>query len=111
MQDNSMISRFGITLADCQWGVILLDSHDWGKRWQGTAAIEEIVRLLPLGESFVAAYRIIPGLKWIGDRSYEQIRDHRYDWFGQRTMPHNTPYPVGCMQEESSVKFVPLQKN
>ncbi|MEN9871967.1 MAG: hypothetical protein RLZZ171_2959, partial [Cyanobacteriota bacterium] len=22
--------------------------------------------------------------KWLGDRSYEQIRDHRYEWFGER---------------------------
>lgn len=25
--------------------------------------------------------------------------DNRYDWFGQRTMPHTISYP-GCMEEE-----------
>lgn len=94
MQDEMTLSHFGIPPAECEAGVILLDSHDWGNRWQGTAAIEEIANLFPLGDAFIAAYRALPGLKWMGDRAYAQIRDHRYEWFGCRTQPHETPYPA-----------------
>jgi predicted DCC family thiol-disulfide oxidoreductase YuxK len=76
-----------------------LDSHNWGQRWQGSAAIEEIVNLLPLGEAFIATYRSLPGLKWMGDRAYAQIRDRRYEWFGCRTKPHDTPYPVQSLDQ------------
>lgn len=96
MQDRDTLRKFGITPEDCEWGVILLDSQDWGQRWQGTQAIEKVVSLLPLGDAFLGAYQAIPGLRWVGDRTYEQIRDHRYDWFGRRTADHHTPYPVVC---------------
>ena len=84
MQDRAALAEYGITPNDCEAGMILIDRNNPQCQWQGSAAAEEIARLLPLGEAFVAAYRAIPGLKWLGDRSYEQIRDNRYQWFGTR---------------------------
>lgn len=84
MQDKASLANYGIFSRDCEAGMILIDKEQPDRRWQGSEAAEEIARLLPLGEVFVAAYRAIPGMKWIGDRSYEQIRDHRYEWFGER---------------------------
>ena len=84
MQDEASLANYGVIPTDCEAGMILIDSEQPARRWQGSEAAEEIVRLLPLGEPFIAAYRAIPGMKWFGDRSYEQIRDHRYEWFGER---------------------------
>ena len=84
MQDRAALAEYGITPADCEAGMILIDVQNPHRRWQGSEAAEEIANLLPLGEAFIAAYRAIPGMKWLGDRSYEQIRDHRYEWFGSR---------------------------
>lgn len=84
MQDQVSLANYGIVPTDCEAGMILIDTEQPARRWQGSEAAEEIVRLLPLGETFIAAYRAIPGMKWFGDRSYEQIRDHRYQWFGER---------------------------
>ena len=84
MQDEVALADYGITTADCGAGMILIDADRPNRRWQGSEAAEEIARLLPLGEPFIAAYRAIPGIKWLGDRSYEQIRDNRYEWFGER---------------------------
>ncbi len=84
MQDEASLANYGVMPTDCEAGMILIDSDQPARRWQGSEAAEEIVRLLPLGEPFIAAYRAIPGMKWFGDRSYEQIRDHRYEWFGER---------------------------
>ncbi|MEL6929086.1 MAG: DCC1-like thiol-disulfide oxidoreductase family protein [Cyanobacteria bacterium J06600_6] len=84
MQDRSGLAAYGITPDDCEAGMILIDTQNPASQWQGSEAAEEIANLLPLGETFVAAYRGIPGMKWLGDRSYEQIRDHRYEWFGER---------------------------
>ena len=84
MQDESTLAKFDITPTGCQAGMILIDANQPDKRWQGSDAAEEIARLLPLGEPFIAAYRAIPGMKWLGDRSYEQIRDNRYEWFGEK---------------------------
>ncbi len=83
MQDEATLAKFGILPTDCEAGMFLIDAHQPAKRWQGSEAAEEIVRLLPLGEMFITAYRAIPGMKWFGDRTYEQIRDHRYEWFGK----------------------------
>jgi predicted DCC family thiol-disulfide oxidoreductase YuxK len=47
-----------------------------------------------MGAAIVAAYRALPGLKWTGDRVYEQVRDHRYDWFGRREATYEPRYPV-----------------
>ena len=84
MQDEAALANYGITPNDCEAGMILIDANQPARRWQGSEAAEEIARLLPLGEAFIAAYRAIPGMKWLGDRSYEQIRDNRYEWFGER---------------------------
>ncbi len=84
MQDEASLANYGIMPTDCEAGMILIDADQPARRWQGSEAAEEIARLLPLGEPFIAAYRAIPGMKWLGDRSYEQIRDHRYEWFGKR---------------------------
>lgn len=96
MQDESTLAEFEITAEDCKAGMILIDGNQPEKRWQGSDAAEEIARLLPLGDLFVAAYRAIPGMKWIGDRSYEQIRNNRYQWFGKRDENYNTSYPFRC---------------
>jgi predicted DCC family thiol-disulfide oxidoreductase YuxK len=83
MQNEETLAKFGISPTDCEAGMFLIDANQPAKKWQGSEAAEEIVRLLPLGEMFITAYRAIPGMKWLGDRSYEQIRDHRYEWFGK----------------------------
>ncbi|MBR8839559.1 MAG: DUF393 domain-containing protein [Stigonema ocellatum SAG 48.90 = DSM 106950] len=86
MQEEEKLTHWGITPQDCELGMILIDAHTPDKRWQGSAAVEEIGRLLPLGSGFVEAYRALPGVKWVGDRFYEQIRDHRYTLFGKRSL-------------------------
>ncbi|WP_017719617.1 thiol-disulfide oxidoreductase DCC family protein [Kamptonema formosum] len=96
MQDEPALSDFGITPSDCELGMILIDAGAPDRRWQGSDAAEEIGRLLPLGSVFVAAYRALPGLKWAGDRVYEQIRDHRYALFGKRSAAYRSVYPSCC---------------
>ena len=96
MQDEATLAEFGITATDCEAGMILVDGNQPEQRWQGSDAAEEIVRLLPLGELFISAYRAIPGMKWIGDRNYEQIRDNRYKWFGKREDTYDSAYPFRC---------------
>lgn len=96
MQDREALSRFGITPDDCELGMILIDADAPDRRWQGSDAAEEIGRLLPMGSLFVAAYRALPGLKWSGDRLYEQIRDNRYTLFGERSTTYQSAYPVKC---------------
>jgi predicted DCC family thiol-disulfide oxidoreductase YuxK len=96
MQDEIALQKFGITEQDCQMGMILIDAQNCERRWQGSNAAEEITRLLPLGEVFISAYRALPGMKWMGDRVYEQVRDNRYEWFGKRTSSYKSEYPFGC---------------
>ena len=98
MQDKNTLSQFDITPEDCNAGMILINGDRPQQRWQGSAAAEEIAHLLPLGDAFIAAYRAIPGMKWMGDLSYEQIRDNRYSWFGKREDTYKTSYPFGCGQ-------------
>ncbi|MBD3885117.1 DUF393 domain-containing protein [Phormidium tenue FACHB-886] len=94
MQDTQALSQFNITAQDCEFGMILLNADAPEQRWQGSDAAEEIGRLLPLGSLFVEAYRALPGVKWAGDRVYEQVRDNRYSLFGKRTSTYRSPYPV-----------------
>lgn len=94
MQDPRVLSQFGITAADSQKGVILIDADKPEQRWQGTDAAEEIGQLLPAGDLVVSTYRALPGLKWAGDRIYEQVRDHRYALFGKRDRLYEPLYPV-----------------
>jgi predicted DCC family thiol-disulfide oxidoreductase YuxK len=92
MQDEQKISQWGITPENCEMGMILLDSDVPEKRWQGSDAAEEIGRLLPFGSIFVDAYRNLPGLKWAGDKVYEQVRDNRYTIFGERSSTYKSEY-------------------
>lgn len=99
MQDQAVLDRFGITAADCELGMILINADNPAERWQGSDAAEEIGRRLPAGNLFVQAYRAIPGVKWTGDRLYEQVRDHRYEIFGQRKDTYWSRHPIcgdGC---------------
>lgn len=94
MQDEQTLAQWGITEQDCQLGMILIDGDTSQRRWQGSDAAEEIGRLLPMGRVFVDAYRGLPGMKWVGDRFYEQIRDHRYTIFGWRESTYQSAYCV-----------------
>ncbi|GAB4322216.1 MAG: DUF393 domain-containing protein [Leptolyngbyaceae cyanobacterium] len=94
MQDEKALSQFQITAQDCEQGMILLEADRPERRWQGSAAAEEIGNLLPAGNLFVAAYRALPGLKWSGDRIYAQVRDNRYTLFGKRDRTYRSQYPV-----------------
>jgi predicted DCC family thiol-disulfide oxidoreductase YuxK len=96
MQETTILESFGITSQDCQMGMILINGNDISQRWQGSVAAEEIINLLPMGEIFILAYRSLPGAKWLGDRTYEQIRDHRYQLFGGREETYYPIYPFGC---------------
>jgi predicted DCC family thiol-disulfide oxidoreductase YuxK len=98
MQDEVTLNTLGITPEECEMGMILIDSANPQRRWQGSNAAEEIGRLLPAGNVFVAAYRALPGLKWSGDRVYEQVRDHRYTLFGKRDRIYQSVYPA-CPSE------------
>lgn len=96
MQETQTLQQWGITPQDCELGIILIDAQSPERRWQGSAAAEEIGRLLPLGDLFVTAYRSLPGVKWVGDRIYEQVRDNRYSLFGKRSSTYQTAYSVDC---------------
>lgn len=106
MQDEATLSNFGITPQDCEMGVILIDADAPERRWQGSKAIEEVGRLLPGGDVVVNAYRALPGVKWAGDRAYEQIRDNRYTLFGKRSEIYQSAYPIGC-HSASNCSVVP----
>lgn len=92
MQDQATLAQLGITAADCERGMILVDRTLPERRWQGSDAAEEIGKLLPLSRPIVEAYRALPGLKWAGDRVYEQVRDHRYQLFGKRDQTYRSPH-------------------
>ncbi|HBL14745.1 MAG TPA: thiol-disulfide oxidoreductase [Cyanobacteria bacterium UBA11162] len=100
MQHEDACKNFGVTPQDCEMGMILMDGTSPDRRWQGSDAAEEIGRLLPMGDAFISAYRAMPGIKWVGDRAYEQIRDNRYSWFGRRSSTYKSAYPVGCNATE-----------
>ncbi|MDF0552263.1 DCC1-like thiol-disulfide oxidoreductase family protein [Kamptonema sp. UHCC 0994] len=96
MQNQEKLNNFEITPKDCEMGMILIDAKAPERRWQGSNAAEEIGRLLPAGNIFVATYRAMPGLKWVGDRIYEQVRDNRYTLFGKRSTTYESTYPISC---------------
>jgi predicted DCC family thiol-disulfide oxidoreductase YuxK len=102
MQDEQTLSQFGVTPQDCEMGMILIDASSPQRRWQGSDAAEEIGNLLPAGDIFVSVYRSMPGMKWMGDRVYEQVRDNRYSWFGKRSSTYTSAYPVGCAATSNS---------
>ncbi|MGK7879276.1 MAG: thiol-disulfide oxidoreductase DCC family protein [Crocosphaera sp.] len=101
MQDQTTLQQFNITPKDCEMGMILIDGNNTKKRWQGSNAAEEIINLLPLGQAFILAYRALPGMKWLGDKTYEQVRDNRYNWFGKRDNTYQSPYPFGCHENDN----------
>lgn len=103
MQDQQALSQFGITPEDCEQGMIVINAAVPEQRWQGSDAAEEIGRLLPLGNVFVAAYRALPGAKWAGDRTYAQIRDNRYALFGKRDRTYQPLYPAACVSDRCRV--------
>ena len=94
MQDQQILDQYGITPQDCEMGMLLIDREHPTHRWQGSDAAEEIGRLLPVAQVLVAAYRAVPGAKWMGDRVYEQIRDNRYTLFGKRDTLYQSSYPA-----------------
>lgn len=94
MQEDATLARYGITAADCEAGMILLDQENPDYRWQGSDAAEEIGRLLPVAKGLVDLYRALPGAKGGGDRLYAYIRDHRYQLFGQRQTLYQPTYPL-----------------
>jgi predicted DCC family thiol-disulfide oxidoreductase YuxK len=96
MQDNKILPQWGITSNDCEMGMILIDASTPSRRWQGSSAAEEIGRHLPMGSVFVDAYRALPGMKWVGDKFYEQIRDNRYTIFGKRDSTYNSQFCSEC---------------
>jgi predicted DCC family thiol-disulfide oxidoreductase YuxK len=96
MQDENTLQQWGVTSQDCELGMILIDANAPARRWQGSAAAEEIGRLLPKSSIFVDAYRALPGVKWVGDRVYEQVRDNRYSLFGKREKTYKSAYCAEC---------------
>jgi len=96
MQDQIVLQQLGITDQDCEMGMILIDPNPPQSQWQGSAAAEEIGKLLPLGNAFITAYRLMPGVKWLGDRTYEQVRDYRYQLFGKRPDTYYSGHAIGC---------------
>ncbi|MGV0026687.1 thiol-disulfide oxidoreductase DCC family protein [Phormidesmis priestleyi] len=94
MQDQTGLDQFNVTAQDCELGMILIDNENRDRRWQGSSAAEEIGRLLPFGSPFVTAYQSLSGVKWMGDRVYEQVRDNRYTLFGRRSETYKTVYPA-----------------
>jgi predicted DCC family thiol-disulfide oxidoreductase YuxK len=97
MQNTDILKEYEITSEDCEMGMILINQKSPNQRWQGSEAAEEIVNLLPMGKAFIAAYRALPGMKLLGDRTYEQIRDNRYQWFGKCKETYHSPF--GCHQD------------
>jgi predicted DCC family thiol-disulfide oxidoreductase YuxK len=101
MQDEATLAHYGISSQDCEAGMIVIDREAPERRWQGSAAAEEIGRLLPLGNPFVQAYRALPGAKAVGDSIYAFVRDRRYELFGQRQARYDSAYPLcdgdGCI--------------
>jgi predicted DCC family thiol-disulfide oxidoreductase YuxK len=96
MQDSDTLAQWHITAQDCEMGMILLTLGNLQQQWQGSDAAEEIARLLPAGAAVIQAYRAIPGLKGLGDRTYTQVRDNRYAWFGRRSQIYQSQYPYSA---------------
>ncbi|MEN9217498.1 MAG: DCC1-like thiol-disulfide oxidoreductase family protein [Gloeomargarita sp. DG_2_bins_126] len=93
MQDEAALARWGITPATCAQGMILIDQTQPEHRWQGSAAVEQMVRLVPGLAPWVEGYRRVTALKSLGDSCYTQIRDHRYAWFGRREQVYRVTVP------------------
>jgi predicted DCC family thiol-disulfide oxidoreductase YuxK len=92
MQAKDTLKNWQITPEDCELGMILIDANQPEKRWQGSEAAEEITRLLPIGKPLIDWYRQLPQLKSLGDRLYAEVRDNRYQWFGERENTYISNY-------------------
>jgi len=103
MQNVAVLVQFQLAIADLALGVMLIDLDRPEMRWQGTSAIEEIAKLLPHGAPFVNLYRQIKPIKWLGDRTYEQIRDYRYNLFGRRSQTFVSEYAPVCRGDRCRV--------
>lgn len=93
MQDEATLAKFHVTAQECELGMILINLENSSQRWQGSAAAEEIGHLLPLSAPFIQAYRALPGAKSAGDKTYEYVRDNRYNLFGKRSTTYQPVYP------------------
>lgn len=94
MQNEAALEQWQVTPGSCELGMILINQDDPQQRWQGSDAAEEIGRLLPMGDTFVQAYRSLPGAKSTGDGFYGFIRDNRYNIFGRRDSVYESDYPA-----------------
>ncbi|BAQ66670.1 thiol-disulfide oxidoreductase DCC family protein [Geminocystis sp. NIES-3709] len=101
MQETKVLEQLNITTEDCQLGMIVINQDNLSERWQGDKAAEKIIELLPNGQIFITAYRGIPGLGWLGENSYLQVRDNRYKWFGYRKQTYYSSYGFGCQNNSS----------
>lgn len=101
MQDEATLAKFNVTAEDCELGMILIDLDNPSQRWQGSNAAEEIGHLLPLSAPFIKAYRALPGAKPAGDKTYEYVRDNRYNLFGKRDTTYQPAYPL-CADDTCS---------
>ena len=109
MQDLDGLGKWEITAADCELGMILIDLQTSTiNRWQGSDAAEQIAKLLPLGNLAVGFYQFLPGLKSLGDRTYIQVRDNRYQLFGKRNRLYNSEYSEVC--NTNCKQFSPLSQ-
>jgi predicted DCC family thiol-disulfide oxidoreductase YuxK len=96
MQEVNLLPELNVMPKDCELGMMLINSKNLSERWQGSEAAEKIIELLPNGRLFLNAYRTIPGLKLCGDKTYLQIRDNRYQWFGRRQQTYYSQYNFTC---------------
>jgi predicted DCC family thiol-disulfide oxidoreductase YuxK len=100
MQDDQTLNKLGITASDCEQGMMLINADDLTQRWQGSEAAEAIGKLIPGVNLAIDLYRWVPGLKWLGDRGYLQIRDNRYTWFGKRDQTYLSTYQFKSCQDD-----------
>jgi predicted DCC family thiol-disulfide oxidoreductase YuxK len=105
MQDELTLSQLAVTATDCEQGMMLINAERLSQRWQGSEAAEAIAKLLPGFGLAIDIYRWLPGLKWLGDRGYIQIRDRRYDWFGKRALVYLSPYRFESCQPGKCAPF------
>ncbi len=107
MQEQETLASFGVTAADCEMGMILIAPNEGklaGRRWQGSEAAEEIGRLLPMGEVFVRRIGRCLESRLGGDRTYEFVRDNRYNLFGKRDTTYTSDY-AACTEESCEKYF------
>ncbi len=93
MQDEAALAAWDLTPLTCAEGMLLLEQNHPYRRWQGSAAVEQLVSLVPGLAPWVEGYRHLTALKSLGDACYAQIRDHRYDWFGRRETVYRVTHP------------------